>query len=368
MMRRFPFVVPAILSALLAQPARAQTITPVSREPLKIGPVAVKMRPVCPPAVTQAAVPTESQRREARDMAQRARQSAILGDAPAELSALRGAAGLDPTDPNLAYELARAYDAAGAASNAAAEYCRFVSLAPNAPEAAEARERAATLAPPKPDTLVTPAGAALKRGTDAYDKGEMYGAEVFFNAALKADSNFAEAYYDRAVVRSMIGKRDGAADDFARYLHLRPDAGDRAGIAARINELRRARLSSAQAFELGIVVPGGGQFYTKRPGRGILSLAAVGGAVVWASTSKETTTTTIQTALDPFGNSYTYSVSTPHHSHPYVVPGLSIAAGIALISAIDASHYARNSGGQQVLVGVAPTDGGVMLAARIAIP
>src|SRR5262249_44959148 len=111
-----------ILGSLLAPLAlRGQSATPVAaREPLKARPVVVRTRASCPPTVTQASSPTEVQRRDARDMAQRARQSAILGDASASLSQLRGAAGLDPTDPNLAYELARAYESAGVLTNATA--------------------------------------------------------------------------------------------------------------------------------------------------------------------------------------------------------------------------------------------------------
>jgi len=357
------------LLAALASPLSLRAQTSIAKEPLKQRPVVVRMRTACAAScVVQAASPTEAQRRDARDMAQRARQSAILGDATAALSQLRGAAGLDPPDPNLAYELGRAYENAGVMSNAAAEYCRFLSLAPNATEAPDVRAHVTTLLPPKPDTVVTIEGTAFKRGVDAYDKAQWGDAEVFFTTVLRIDSTSADAYYDRALVRSLQNRRDAAADDYERYLRLRPEAGDRALVVARVNALRSQRLSASQAFGLGVVVPGGGQFYTKRPMRGFLSLITVGAATGFAIRQKTTTTTTTNTATDPFGNKYSYSVTTPHTTRPYLVPGLGVAGGIALFSAIDAAHYARSVGGASVSVSVLPPVNGVGFLASISIP
>jgi tetratricopeptide (TPR) repeat protein len=100
------------------------------------------------PAARPATAPSAEQRRAARDLAERAQQAAILGDRASAREQLRQAVALDPRDPDLAYQLARANDAAGAPSDAAAEYCRYLSLAPDGAEAAEARERVAILAPP----------------------------------------------------------------------------------------------------------------------------------------------------------------------------------------------------------------------------
>ena len=341
-----------------------------TKEPLKARPVAVRVRPSCPTSVTQSAAPTEAQRRDARDMAQRARQSAILGDAAASLSQLRGAAGLDPTDPGIAFELGRAYEAVGANSEAASEYCRYLALAPKASEAANLRERVATLAPPRTDTIVTIASNAFDRAADAYDQGRWIESEANFGTAIKIDSTLAEAYYDRALVRTMLDHRADAATDFEHYLKLRPDAPDRVGILARVDLLRAQRLSASQAFGLGVVIPGGGQFYSRRPGRGLLSLAVVGTAIAFAVTEKSTASTTTQTAMDPFGNTYSYSVTTQHKSRPYLVPGLAVAGGIALVSAIEASHYVRNLNGSRngVSLSLVPSDRGVGVVASLSLP
>jgi tetratricopeptide (TPR) repeat protein len=357
-----------ILGSILAPLAlRGQSATP-QKISLKSRPVAVRMRSACTNAVTQSSSPTDAQRRDAREMAQRARQSAILGDATASLSQLRGAAGLDPSDPNLAYELGRAYESAGAMSNAAEEYCRFLALAPNAVEAADVRAHVATIAPPRPDTVVTIEGTAFKRGVDASDKGQWADAEVFFTTVLRIDSTSADTYYNRALVRSMQNHRDAAADDYERYLRIRPEALDRAQVVARVNALRAQRLSASQAFGLGVVVPGGGQFYTKRPIRGILSLAAVAGAASFAMMEKTTTDTKTQTASDPFGNKYSYSVTTAHKTRPYTIPGFAAAGGIALWSAIDAARYAGSVRGSSVSVSLVPSPNGVGGLVSFAIP
>jgi len=127
---RLVLVATVAAELLLAVSAAAQ-----GRAPLKRGLPAVAARPACAPlAAARAATP--EQRRAARELAQRAQQSAILGDRNAARDQLRQAAAMDPTNPDLAYQLARAHDAVGAGDDAKTEYCRFVALAPTAPEAA----------------------------------------------------------------------------------------------------------------------------------------------------------------------------------------------------------------------------------------
>lgn len=221
---------------------------------------AAPVRAGCP-ATPSFALPTNSQRRAARALAERGQQAAILGDRTAAREQLRQAAALDPSDPDIAYQLARANDAAGAAADAAAEYCRFLALAPTAPEAAEARDRIAILAPPT---------------------------------------------------------------------------------VAAVPPVRGPRLSPARALSLGLVVPGAGQFYTGRPVGGALSLAAVGGALACALHQSTSLTSVQQTALDPFGNPYTYTTTQQTSSRPCLVPGLVAAGVVAVASAVEASTYARH--------------------------
>ena len=357
------------LVAALTSPLvlRAQTAAR-AKESLRQMPVVVRMRAACSTPVVQSASPTEVQRRDARDMAQRARESAILGDAAAQISQLRGAADLDPTDANLAYELARAYENAGVPSSAVLEYCRFLSLAPSGSEAADLRAHVATLVPPKPDTVVTDEGTAFQRGVDAYDKGQWAEAEVFFTTVIRVDSMSADAYYNRALVRQLQNHRDAAADDYERYLRLRREAPDGAVVVTRVNQLRAQRLSASQAFGLGVMIPGGGQFYTRRPVRGLLSLAGVGAAAAFAMTETKTSTTTTKTATDPFGNPYRYPVATAKKSRPYLVAGLGTAGVIALLSAIDAAQYARSVRASSLSVSFMTSGKGLEAVAGVSIP
>jgi hypothetical protein len=132
--------------------------------------------------------------------------------------------------------------------------------------------------------------------------------------------------------------------------------------------LRAERLSASQAFGLGVVIPGGGQFYTRRPVRGLLSLAGVGAAVAFAMTETKTPATTTKTAVDPFGILYTYSVTTAKTRRPYLVPGLGIAGGVALLSAIDAARYARSVRASSLSVSFATSGSGVGVVANVSIP
>jgi hypothetical protein len=102
--------------------AHAQTPKNIT---FKRGAPPVRQRPVCDPVPAPSSV-TADAHRKARDIAQNGRQAAILGDSAAALAQLREASTIDPTDSDLAYELARAYESSGAAANAAKEYCRFL--------------------------------------------------------------------------------------------------------------------------------------------------------------------------------------------------------------------------------------------------
>lgn len=235
------------------------------------------------PAPRARPAPTPEQRRAARDLAQRAQQAAILGDRAAAREQLRQAAMLDPRDPDLAYQLARANDAAGAAADAASEYCRFLSLAPDGAEAAEARERVAILAPP---ARATPAGVP--------------------------------------------------------------------------------RLSPTRALSLGLLVPGAGQFYTGRPVAGVLAFGGAAAAVACAASQRTSVTSVQETALDPFGNPYTYTARRQTSSHPCLVPGLAAAGAIAVTSAIEAFNHARRANDdRRIAVGLYPD--GATLALRVTV-
>ncbi|MFL5606533.1 MAG: hypothetical protein ACJ8AD_08820 [Gemmatimonadaceae bacterium] len=241
-------------------------------------------RVLCP-AVPMAAPPTDSQRVAARALVQRAHQAAILGDRVSAREQWRQAAALDPTDADLAYQLARAHDGAGAFAEAATEYCRFLALAPNAAEAGEARERVAVLAPRSPAATPEP---------------------------------------------------------------LLP------------------RPSPARALALGLIVPGGGQFYTGRPVRGAIAFSAASLAVVFGTAQRTTNETVQVTALDPFGNPYTYATTRQSSSRPMLAPALAAAGVIAVASAVEAFGYTRHMNDDRRLA-LDVTSAGNALALRVSI-
>jgi len=323
------------------------------------------LRPACAITSNPATPPSEAARQRARDAAAGAQQAAILGDTATALARLQSARTLDPTDADVAYQLARVYESAGAADSATKEYCRLLTLSPNASDAEDARARLAVLARPTPDPVTEAANANFEAGIKAYNVRHLVDAEGSFTKALEARPTWSAAYFNRALARLAQGDREQAANDLELYLRIEASAPDRAAVAAQIEALRRPQLSRTQAFSVGLFVPGAGQFYTHRPLRGVLFLAAAGGAVAYGLLPQESTTTTQETANDPFGNPYTYSVTRRESSRPNLVPGIAAAGAIAIIGAIEAAFYANraNNAVRRVSLMVLPTHG--VLAARL---
>lgn len=327
-----------LTSIVMSGAAVAQRTAP--RQPLRQGAPPVAARTTCAAESTPPA-PTADQQRRARDLAQRGQQSAILGDRAAARDLLRQAASLDPTNADLAYQLARAEESAGGDADAARSYCRFIALSPESPEATESRARLSQLALSTRHADSLRAASAFARGVAAYEQGHPDSADAAFTTALVAAPEWAVAYYDRGVVRDEMGRRADAASDFQQYLRLEPDASSRAQVAKRITILEEPPLSPGKALALGLVVPGAGQFYTGRTMRGALTLIGTGAAVACGMSERITNQSVQQTATDPFGNPYTYTTTQRVSDHPCRAPGFAAAGVVALVSAIDAYMYAR---------------------------
>ncbi len=349
-----------IALGLCAVPAAAQRAPArdAPAEALKEGTPPVAARQACA-APGPATAPSDAQRRQARDLAQRGQQAALLGDSASAREQWRQAALLDPSDANLAYRLARSHEAAGAATAALGEYCRFIALAPDAPEIPEARDRVAALARPTMSAAAVGTMSAFQDAIAAFRRGDLVSAEAAFTTVITREPAWADAFYDRAMVLLARGTTERASRDLEQYLRLKPEADDRAAVTARIAMLRRATLSPETALSVGLVVPGGGQFYTRRPGRAALSLAGFGAAIAVGIVQRTTTTSVEQNATDPFGNPYTYTTTVEKRDRPYLVPGIAAAAAIAVGSAIDAFFYARRFNGpaQRLSLGVRAVDG-----------
>jgi tetratricopeptide (TPR) repeat protein len=355
---RYGLVVLALGAWPVATDAQRAPVRNAPKETLKEGTPPVAARQACPPR-EPATAPTDAQRRQARDLAQRGQQAALLGDSASAREQWRQAALLDPSDANLAYRLARSHEAAGAATAALSEYCRFIELAPDAPEIPEARDRVAALARPTMSAAGVGTASAFQDGVAAFRRGDLIRAEAAFTTVITREPAWADAFYDRAMVLFARGAADRASRDLEQYLRLKPEADDRAAVTARLASLRRATLSPETALSAGLVVPGGGQFYTRRPGRAALSLAGFGAAIAVGVVQRTTTTSVEQNATDPFGNAYTFTTTVEKRDRPYLIPGVAAAGAIAVGSAIDAFFYARRFNGpaQRVSLGVRSVGG-----------
>ncbi len=362
--RRAARSIAAVAALLVPEIAVAQG--GASRASLKPGSIETPPRGACS-AVRPASVPTDEQRQRARDLAQRGQQAAILGDSPAALRDLREASALDPSDPDLAYQLARAYETAKDAANAAKEYCRFLVLSPTTLEAGEILEKVRILAPPRVDPAVESALAGFRSGVAAYEHGQLPVADTAFSRAIAFDSTWADAYYNRAYVRQARGDRASARADFEQYLTLKPAAADRATVASRIAALSAPTFSPYKTFALGVFLPGAGEFYTRRPIRGLLTLAAVGGAGWYALLEKKKTKSFQATATDPFGNPYTYTSTRVTTGRPNLLVGGIVAGSFAALSVLDATTFAVLSTLEARHVAVSVVPGPTVFVAKLTL-
>lgn len=247
--------------------------------------------PSCP-TVAKPAVPTESQRRAARDLVARAQEAAIVSDDATARDLYQRAARLDPTDATIAYALARSYEGARDL-RAVAEYCRFLALSPGAPEVPDVRRRIAALS-------------------------------------------------------FELGPRPATATARVAPPPSPPSAGS--------------------ALALGILIPGGGQYYTHRPVAGLFVTALTAGALYYALQSRTVNTTVTRTAKDPFGNPYQYQAVVTSTERPNATAGIGAAAGISLLAALEA--YGHAHGASRVTrgtsrVAIVPTADGMGLGLRL---
>lgn len=186
-------------------------------------------------------------------------------------------------------------------------------------------------------------------------------------ASILADSAQALALYARAAsldptdasIAYSLGRSYEAATDkralaeYCRFLALTPSAPEASDVRQRLASLAppvaAAQIalppshpeSPAAAFALSLLFPGLGQYTTHQAALGLLFTAATAGAVYYGMQSKSEMVSVTRTASDPFGNPYQYQTTEPRTTHPNAATGLGAAAGIVLVSAIQAYSHAR---------------------------
>lgn len=310
---------------------------------------------LCPP-LPKPVIPSWSQREQARRLMVVGHEAAITGDYAAARDRFKQAAQLDPTDENIAYELARAYEGTKDTADAAREYCRYLSLAPQSSEASDVRAHITALGVHRDPTIPAQAVARFRTGVDQFDRRQWSAAERAFSAATALAPGWADPYYDRALARAAAGDSRRAAEDFDRYLRLAPNAADRSAVTARIAALRRGLLDPSVALASGLL-PGAGQFYTHRPVLGLAVLGATAGALYWGLRPQHVTIT--RTFKDPNDVSHSYTLEGTQRTH--LTAGVAAASAITLLGALEAYIYARHetapATGDDVRGGVRPTAG-----------
>jgi tetratricopeptide (TPR) repeat protein len=294
----------------------------------------------CPPAAAPA-TPSPARRDSAEALVAEASESAILGDDEGARDLFRRAAALDPTDATVAYRLARLHEDLGERAAAVGEYCRYLVLAPQSADAPEVAARAARLAPPA-NPARERAAASFRDGVRGLESGDGAAAEAAFTAALAARPDWPEAHYNRGL--ALLGGPDpgAAAAELETYLRLSPAAPDSAEVREAVRALRRpvVAFSPRTSLTRGLVVPGLGQFHTRRPVLGAAVLGGVGAALLFGMRQEEVTRTA--TATDPFGNEYQYRYRASER--PSLAAGIGAAVAITLAGAAEAYVYAGRAG------------------------
>ena len=334
-----------VLLALFSpfHPAEAQSLQSLTLKRT----IALGAAPGCP-----IATPTPTVRRdnaEARRLSAAGQEAALIGDRAAARDAFAKAAALNPSDERIAYDLARAHEELGDAAASVREYCRYLSLAPAGPQASDVRTRLSRLAPREAVQASQRALDRFRVGVSNYDRARFEIASQAFDDVVRFAPQATEALYNRALARIAAGHRDEASRDLQAYLAADPTATDRLVVTQAIELLRRPAFDSGEAFRLGLL-PGFGQFYTRRPAFGVLVVAGVAGAAVAALYEK--TEVRLVPYVDPNGVSVPYEEE--FTERPYFVPAIATAAAVTLGAAFEAFMYAR---GTQRAVQVEPARG-----------
>lgn len=360
--RRTIAAAPAFLAALaaVALPAFPDGLA-AQQAPLKREVPAVQESRCRPPEPTSGLVPGPEGRAEALRNLESAREAAIVGDYGSARDLLLRATRLDPTSPEIAYNLGRALEELGLPRDAAAAYCRFLTLSPASPDADEVRERVARLDPPDVP-VTTEAAARFREGLELYDSGDLRAADDAFARTVTLAPRWAEPSFNRAMILMEEGHLEEAAQNLERYLLLRPDAEDRSRVIGWIAALRTPVRGPGPGVALvsGLLVPGLGQFLTDRPLLGLTLMGIAGGGIAVGVLSEERN---IQCRIDPTGG-----VCPPGDildetvERPFLIPGIAVAAAAALIGAVDAYRSAGRRGNLDALP-VRPRSAGVRLDA-----
>ena len=316
-----------------ADTAQAQSLLPKRT-------LSTAVAPGCDIMTASASARVRRDNAEARRLAAAGQEAALIGDRNAARAAFMRAAALNPGDERIAYDAARAHEELNDTTNAVSEYCRYLSLSPEGREASDVRSRLPRLVSREAASNAERTFTTFREGLRLYDARRYGDAANAFGETIRRARTAPEGLFNRALAHAAAGQRSEAAKGFEAYLVASPSADDRAAVARAIDVLRRPVYSAGSAFTRGLL-PGFGQFYTGRPGRGVLVLALAAGAG-GAALYQRTETTTVP-YVDPNGVPVPYTESS--RKRPYFVAGVATAVALTLGAAIEASRFAASSRG-----------------------
>jgi Flp pilus assembly protein TadD len=328
---------------LFASVASAQTATGARLAPkvalAAIGPAGCQIRTTTAPVTSVASTSPRDATDSTRRLIAAGQDAAVQGDHGAARDAFMLAKTLSPTNARVAYYLGREYEELGEIRNASTEYCRYLALVPTAPDADEVRGRVLRLTPPAEIARTDEARAQFRSGVTLLQQRQFVAADSAFGSVIRTLPAASEAFYNRGLTRAARGERAAAMADFERYLQLSPGASDQAAIRSAMARLQDRVWDASSVFLQGLIAPGVGQMATGRPIRGVLILAVGGGIAAAGLTNKSTLQT--NEYRDPFGNPYIDSVQVTEH--PYLLPAAGALAAVWILSALEASAFARGS-------------------------
>lgn len=325
------------------------------------------VRPTTPPPAPNPATDAEAQQ-----LISDAEAAALQGEHIVARDAFTKAATLVPGNARVAYYLGREHEALKESANAVRQYCRYLSLMPNASDADEVRGRVVRLTPVSELARMEEARASFQSAVALLRSRQYAAADSVFGSVARQVPSAPEPYFNRALARAAQGDRASAMQDFEKYLELAPEASDRTTLRTAMTRLPDRVYSPGQAFGSGLLVPGLGQMSTGRPVLGVAALGTAGAAIALALRTQERTETRLFT--DPFGTQYTDTVTLTRR--PQLVAGLITAGAIWLGAALESQIYARRSraraaaiiagdvfpSGREVRLGLRPLSGGGLAA------
>lgn len=197
---------------------------------------------------------------------------------------------------------------------------------------------------------------AAGRAQAASIVGDNAAATTLYQQAARLDPTDAGTAY--ALGRSYEASGDARAmTEYCRFLALTPTAVEAADVRQRIAQLALAlppdttvlripvaaaphMASPGAAFGAGLIIPGMGQFMTRRPAGGVLVMAAAGAAIWYGLQTQNVSSQVTRTGIDPFGNSYQYQATVTKTERSHIAVGIGAAAAVGLIAAIEASAHA----------------------------